>query len=254
MGCYLGGSVSSRQSAAARGRYGILSGSPCRSAALVGWLAMVVMLVGTPAADGAAADAAASPKTPNQKALAWLDHFATEQVLFHDQDIARMRKKMAEMSPKKAQQWLEATADIRRKLDSPEWQKTRKWLSEFLKVQAIYSDKELKEFREKAMGVKPAELGKMMREIEERRATLANQATESERFRKQTMAINHAFKQEQFAQRQAVRRAASQGANFDTTKSTKVTGKPSYAARGNSLVHSLGAARLGVYGAMWGGW
>jgi hypothetical protein len=43
------------------------------------------------------------------------------------------------------------------------------------------------------------------------------------------MEINDAFKQEQFAQRQAARRAASQAANFGTTKSTKVKGKPSYA-------------------------
>jgi hypothetical protein len=249
MGYYLGGSFSSRQSAGARGRYGVHSGSPCRSAALVGWLAVVVMLVGTPGAGGAEspAGAAPSPKTPNEKALAWLDGFATEQVLFHDKDIDRLRKKMVEATPEKAQQWLDETADLRRKLGSPEWQKTRKWLGEFLKVQAIYSDKQLEEFTQKAMTAKPAEIAKMMRKIEDERSTLASNATESAQHRQQTMQINNAFKQKQFAQRQTARRAASQAPR---TGSTKVTGKPSYAARSASrapLVNSLDAARWGVY-------
>ena len=151
MGCYLGGSFSSRQSTGAHVRYGVHSGSPCRSAALMGWLAVVVVLGGTRGAGGteAAAGAAASPKSPNQKAIAWLDHFASEQVLFHDQDIARIRKKLVEAPPEKAQQWLDETAELRRKLESPEWQKTRKWLDEFLKVQAIYTDKELAEWVER---------------------------------------------------------------------------------------------------------
>jgi hypothetical protein len=248
MSCYLGGSFSGRQSTAARGRYGILSGSPCRSAALVGWLAVVVMLAGTPAADGAEAAAAASPKTPNQKALAWLDHFAVKQVLFHDKDIARLRKKMVEAPAEKAQQWLDETAGLRRKLDSPEWQKTRKWLGEFLKVQAIYSDKQVEEFTQKAMTAKPAEIAKMMRKIEGERSTLASNATESAQRRQQTMAINKAFQQEQSAQRHAARRAASQAPK---TGGTKVTGKPSYAQRSVSqnppLVSSLGVARMAVY-------
>jgi hypothetical protein len=252
MSCYQGGSFSSWLGGDVRRA----NGAPCRPTAVLACLAVGVVLCAAAGVNGAApaAGAVASPKTPNQEAIAWLDHFATEQVLFHDQDIARIRKRMAAMSPSKAQQWLDETAGIRRELDSPEWQKTRQWLRGFLKVQAIYTDKDLKEFREKAIGLQPAELRKIMQEAEACRAKFADQETESARFRQQTMEINHAFTQEEFNQRQAIRRAASQGSNFDTTKNTKVTGKPSYATRSNSLSRSLGIARRGIYGGMWGGW
>ena len=155
---------------------------------------------------------------------------------------------MVAAPPEKAQQWLDETAGLRRKLDSPEWQKTREWLGEFLKVQAIYSDKELEEFTQKVMVSKPAEIGKMMQAIEAKQSTLASKAGDAAQHRQQTMQINNAFKQKQFAQRQTARRAASQ---TPRTGSTKVTGKPSYAQRSASrnppLVNSLDAARWGVY-------
>ena len=195
-----------------------------------------------------------SPKSPNHKAVVWLDRFAVEQVLFRDQDLAQIRKKMIEASPDTAQQWLDETAEVRRKLESPDWQQTRQWLSRFFKVQAIYTDKELDEFHQKVMVATPAELGKIMEEIEARRSSLVSKASDAARLRQQMTEINQASKREQFAQRQAVRLAASQGADFGTTKSTKVNGKPSYATRSASrapLVSSLGVARWAVFRSMW---
>ena len=233
--------------------------SPCAMAALIGWLAVAAILSTTRFAYGAEATvwAADSPKSPNHKAVAWLDRFAFEQVLFRDQDIVRIRRRMVEASPDEAQRWLNDTAEVRRKLESPEWQKTRQWLSGFLKVQAIYTDKELDEFHKKVFAATPVELGKMMEEIEERRSTLVSKASDAARRCQQMTEINKASKLRQFTQRQAVRLAASQGADFGTTKSTKVMGKPSYATRSASrarLVSSLGVARWAVYRSMWSRW
>jgi hypothetical protein len=260
MDCCQGDSLFRGQSTRAHDRYGVRSGWLSRLVtAQMEWLAVIVMLGGTPVASGAeaAARVAASPESPNQEAVAWLDHFALEQVLFRDQDIAQIRRKMAKAPPERAQQWLGETAELRRNLESPGWQETRKWLSRFLKVQAIYTDKELDEFHKKVMAATPAELGKMMREIEERRSTLSNKANAAARRRQQMMEVNNGFKQEQFAQRQAVRRAAGQAANFGTTKSTKVNGKPSYAKRFASrapLISALGVARWAVYRSIWSRW
>jgi hypothetical protein len=259
MDCHQDDSLFRRQSTRVHDRYSVHSGSSSRLAALMGWLAVVVMLGGTPVAGGAeaAASAAASPESPNQKAVAWLDRFAFDQVLFHDHDIALIRKKMVESPPDEAQQWFDETAEVRRELESPEWQETRKWLSRFLKVQAIYTDKELDKFHKKVMEATPAELGKMMREIEERRLTLSSNASDAARRRQQMMEINNAFKRRQFSQRQVVRRAASQAANFGTTKSTKLKGKPSYAERfalRAPLISALRVARWAVYRSMWSRW
>jgi hypothetical protein len=259
MDSYQDDSLFRRHSTRVHNRCSAHSGSLSRVAARMGWLAVVVLLGGTPVADGAeaAASAAASPESPNQKAVAWLDHFAFEQVLFHAHDIALIRKKMVESPPGRAQQWLDETAELRRKLESPEWQETRKWLSRFLKVQAIYTEEELDKFHRKVMAATPAELGKMMRGIEERRSTLSSKASAAARRRQQMMEINNAFKRRQFSQRQVVRRAASQAANFGTTKSTKVIGKPSYAKRfalRAPLISALGVARWAVYRSMWSRW
>jgi len=167
MDCPFHRSLSIRQSIDVHSQCGVQSQSPYGLAALIGWLPAFLTLGAALTVDGAEA-AAGSPESPNHRAVAWLDRFASEQVLYRDQDIAVIRKEMVEASREKAQQWLDATAEVRRTIESPEWQETRKWLSRFLNVQAIYTDEEVADFHKKVMAATPAELGRMMREIEER--------------------------------------------------------------------------------------
>ena len=84
------------------------------------------------------------------KVLEWIEDYRKEQVLFHDDDIARLQKELAEDTPEEAIKWWQRTASMREALESPQWQETREWLREFLKVQAIFSDEEVDELRTEA--------------------------------------------------------------------------------------------------------
>jgi len=75
--------------------------------------------------------------SPKQEAIQWLDHVATQQMLFSDKEVDRIRRKLARSTPEQAREWLEKTRTLRVALDSPRWQKTREWLRQFLEVQAI---------------------------------------------------------------------------------------------------------------------
>ena len=56
-------------------------------------------------------------------------------------------KNWTDATNKEAEEWLERTAKTRGVLDSPKWLDMQRYLKEFLKVQAIYSEKQIDEFR-----------------------------------------------------------------------------------------------------------
>lgn len=71
------------------------------------------------------------------------------------------------MSLTKLNIWLDEAQVLQDVLDGPEWQETRKWLQGFLKVQAIYSDEEITEFRANAAQSSLEELISILEEIRE---------------------------------------------------------------------------------------
>ena len=160
---------------------------PAPRAGHTAWLFAAIVC----AASSGWAEAAVPPETaktdvaasPRQTALNWLSDFQKKQVLFNDREITRIRQKLVDAPPERVEQWLAETKDVRQILDSPEWQETRAWLKEFLKVQAIYSDKELAEFRDKALTGPPQDLKKMLLAIEQQRATIASKSVNSARRR-----------------------------------------------------------------------
>ena len=68
------------------------------------------------------------------------------------EDIERLRKEIKAKSPEEALEWWNKSAKIRATLESDEWGDTRKWLKEFLKVQAIYTDEQIDEVSTKVVG------------------------------------------------------------------------------------------------------
>ena len=182
--------------------------------------------------------------------LAWIDEYRKEQVLFHDEDIARLRKELADDTPEEAAKWWAKSADVRAALKSPEWQETRTWLKEFLKVQAIYSDKDLAAFREEAKEAakeSPRKFIEMLQDVEAKRRRFASNAAQSNRLRQAKLGLNEAYRQEAHNSRQVQRQTAA-----GTSLPQRVTApeRRQY-QRPRALVDSLDVARWEVMRNFW---
>ena len=151
-------------------------------------------------------DATETTLPVKQQALRWLDRFAVNQALFSEQDVQKLRNKVAGMSDEEAQKWWDDTAIRRELLDSPDWQETQQWLKEFLKVQAIYSDEHIRFFQSEAFTKaqeSPRSLKEAMDEITALRRRFASGAKISEATRNQLLASQEAYRQQEVRAREA---------------------------------------------------
>lgn len=164
--------------------------------------AMVVLVC-----SAAAGQAPQSTATDDQRsALLWLDRFAKEQVLFHEEDVKKLRAKVAAMSPDEASRWWKEHAAHRDALDNPRWQETQNWLREFLRVQARYSDEEIRNFQSEAFakGRESAEsLSGVLEKLIQYRQQFRAAAQGSAAVQQLQLEANQAFRQEQVRQREA---------------------------------------------------
>jgi hypothetical protein len=183
-----------------------------------------------------------------REALDWLDRYLTTEVLFDRQDIARIREEVAEMSPDQLREWLDRTRQIRARLESPEWARTREFLRDFLSKQAMYSDEEIEEFRKNAAEMSPEELTELLDRVEEKHASISGmfKASEEKRAdsvesRRKAMEIekerrkaaldarDRYVKQQASAQSSAARYASrSNKPLFGSTQSQAVRARPTY--------------------------
>ncbi|MHB8971430.1 MAG: hypothetical protein ACYC3X_08970 [Pirellulaceae bacterium] len=95
------------------------------------------------------ANANLSDPERQRETLDWLDKYLTDTDLMRPEDVAKIRTAVTQMSPSQLDRWLTQTRQLREYVEIPAWQETKKWLRGFLKVQAMYSDQEVQEFREK---------------------------------------------------------------------------------------------------------
>jgi hypothetical protein len=112
------------------------------------------------------------------------------------------------MTPSQLDRWLAQTRQLREYVSSPQWQETRAWLRGFLKVQAIYSDQEIQEFRQKLFDADPDELLAMLQKIQAKHESMVwmHQASQQSR----QMAVD--ARASQVARQDAVNNAARQAA------------------------------------------
>ena len=154
--------------------------------------------------------AVAGPNSAEMReALGWLDRYLRAEVLFKKEDIEKIRKKVAAMSPEELQRWLSETAKIRAFLESDDWRKTREWLREFLKVQAIYSDEEVEKFRQKAANASPSELLEILMDIKHKHNNLRSMHSVSEKQRQSSMDTRQRYIKQQNTAQQAATRSSS---------------------------------------------
>jgi len=191
-------------------------------------------------------------KKPNdsaakEEALAWIDQFARVQVLFNDKDVQQLRAKVAAMKSAEAAAWWEKTRKHREMFDSRDWQDTRRWLREFLDVQAIYSDEQIRKFQTEAAGKardSAGSLKEVMQEVINLRKKIAGGAQLSEARRKQMVALSEAYRQDQVKAREAARQAKAAAPSSGATPAPPKVRQP---VRYNQpLVDSLDAARGAV--------
>jgi hypothetical protein len=185
-----------------------------------------------------------------QQALDWLDRYRKVQVLFHDQDVERLRKELAAGTPERAQAWWERTKEIREALDSPEWKATSAWLKEFLKVQAIFTDKQVAQMREElkdAAKTSPRKFKELLADITAYRTKIVHGAAASTQLREQVLA---AYQQEAFEAREDARRSTAQAAQIGPSPQP-TTNIRTYGAPPPPLINSLDVARWGLMQGFW---
>jgi len=210
---------------------------------------LVIALVLSSAALMKAQPTAPSPPTERTKqdALMWLASFARYQVLFHAADVKKLQARVEAMTPAEAAKWWDQTAPQRKVLASPEWDETEKWLRQFLRVQAKYSDEEIRA-RQKEAADKAKESAKSLQEVLERitqtRRKLVGGAQADQETRKLQLAANQAFRQEEVRQREAARDRAR--AAPPPAPAAAPPAQPTRTRYNEPLIDSLDVARRAI--------
>lgn len=206
---------------------------------------------------GQDAKAAASDNQAREEALKWLDGFRGETVLFHDKDIQQVRDRLSKATPEQAKEWLTKTAEMRQALDSPEWQETRRWFKEFLKVQAMYTEEQIEQLRQEtrksAEEGTPAKFIDILKEIENKRSQLVRGAANSAKMREHKLTLVEAYRKESMEQREAARRAAAAQSAAASSARQPAVQRRQY-NRPSQLVNSLDVARWSVMRDFWPRW
>ena len=115
--------------------------------------------------------------------LQWLDRYLTESDLLRQEDMDKIRAAVMQMSPSQLEQWLEQTKDLRAYVESEKWQETKKWLREFLRVQAMYSETEIAKLRNDIVNADAPQMLLIMKRIQAKHDSLVwmHQAAEKSR-------------------------------------------------------------------------
>jgi hypothetical protein len=199
-----------------------------------------------------------SPPTERtkQEALAWLTSFSRYQVLFHADDVKKLKERVEAMSPEEAAKWWDRTAPQRKVLASPEWAETESWLRQFLDVQAKYSDEEIRA-RQKEAATSASESAGSLQEVLDRitqaRRRLAAGSQLAAQTRQLQVEANQAFRQEEVRQREAARARAAAAPTPAPGRAPPA--RPGGPARYNEpLINSLDVARWAVLREIYPAW
>jgi len=185
------------------------------------------------------------------KALNWIDEYRNVQVLFHDEDLTKLREKLASDTAEQVEQWWQETEPIRAALQSPQWQQTRQWFREFLRVQAIFSDKEIEKLRDDAETAvrkgKPEDLKQILDRIERYRANLVRGAADDRELRQQKLQVLNAYRQRDFSRRTQENRAAT----FSSSGARSPRRYRDFERYTGPLVDSMDVARWAIFRGLW---
>jgi hypothetical protein len=199
------------------------------------------------------ADANLSDPDRQRETLDWLDTYMTGSDLMSRDDVAKIRAAVVQMSPSQLERWLKQTRDLRAYVESPQWQDTKKWLNGFLKVQAIYSDKEIQEFRQQLFDADPEQMLAMLQRIQAKHESMVWMHQAAGKSRETDLQARNAMVARQDAANNAARTAAAtQSALFGNVGNFARSSKPDsgYSIPG-ALINSRTMAQWTVFQGMW---
>jgi hypothetical protein len=130
-----------------------------------------------------AADVKRGAEDARAEALLWLDKFLTESDLLRKEDVEKIHAAVESMPPSQLESWLEQTKELRAYVQSDAWQRTKRWLREFLRVQNIYSDAELTQLRKEIVNADADKMLEILQKIQTKHDTMVwmHQASEKNR-------------------------------------------------------------------------
>ena len=144
-----------------------------------------------------------------RETLDWLDKYMTDSELMTPGAIGKIRSAVERMTPSQLERWLLQTKQLREFVESPPWQDTKKWLRGYLKVQAVYSDKELQEYRQKLFDADPDQLLAMLQQIRAKHESMVWMHQSSQATRQMDLQARDRSVARQDAANSAARTAAS---------------------------------------------
>jgi hypothetical protein len=188
-----------------------------------------------------------------RETLDWLDKYLTDTDLMHPDEVAKIRTAIAQMSPSQLDRWLVQTKQLREYVESPAWQETKKWLRGFLKVQAMYSDQELQEFREKLFNADAEQMLAILQRIQAKHESMVWMHQASNKSREMGVQSRNATVARQDATNNAARTAATRDVPlFGNAGGSSGGGKPDSGYRiPGPLVNSRMMAQWTAWSGAW---
>ncbi|MCU0959051.1 MAG: hypothetical protein MUF48_03005 [Pirellulaceae bacterium] len=183
-------------------------------ASVLVWATLVLGGWGLPSAFAQLADDPSLTLSERRElTLQWLDRYLTESDLLRPTDMAKIREAVLQMAPSQLEQWLAETKDLRAYVESEKWQATRRWLREFLRVQAMYSDAEIQQLRDQIVRADAAQMLAILKRIQSKHDSLMwmhDAAEKSRQIAVMSRDENHALQQAQAAAMRESRRTDTQ--------------------------------------------
>jgi hypothetical protein len=228
------------------------------------WTLMIATMLTVPCAAARAYGQASASEAARQdvsqserqeKVLRWLDNYLTDSVLMREEDMAKIREAVAQMTPSQLDQWLKQTQTLRDFVASSQWQATKRWLREFLRVQAIYSDAEIEQLRDEVFAADAEQMLAILQRIQAKHESMVWMHGVSEHNRQRDLQQRDAA-----MQRQA---AASRSARSSTARSVPLFGQSGVSSGSRSssgyrppppLITSRDMARATVWRELGFGW
>lgn len=121
-------------------------------------------------------------------ALRWAEDYAARQALFDPADVNQLRQRLSTLPVGTVQRWLQSSQELRDRLDEEDWRTTQRWLNQFLAAQAIYTEQQLSQFRQRLADRTPTELMVVMDHFTDVRALRQQRQAVSEQQRRMALA------------------------------------------------------------------
>ncbi len=188
-----------------------------------------------------------------QATMLWLDKYLTDSELMRKEDTAKIHQAVSNMSPSQLRQWLQSTRELAEYVESPQWQETKRWLRNFLRVQAMYSDKEIEKLRSDILNADANQMLAILKRIHAKHASLTWMHQASEKSRAMAVKQRNASVAKQASAVASARSSGSSSAPLFGAGFSKGQ-KPSKGYRPPApLITSRDVARATVWSEVWGG-